>query len=111
MEPHRPQVVILDDRDTHSDAIRRALERRGVPVALLLLAGGDPDYGLDDALEAGAHGFVRRTAPVRDVVDVVMAAADGRALRAPATGPVQAAVAQPGTMSSFSATAGEPSAR
>ena len=81
------------------------------PSPVLLLAAGDPDYGLDDALSAGARGFVRRTAPVRDVVDVVLAAADGRALRAPATGPVQAAVAQPATMSSFSATAGEPSAR
>jgi DNA-binding NarL/FixJ family response regulator len=111
MEPDRPQVVIVDDRDTHSDALRQALERRGMPVVVLLLADGDPAYGLDDALRAGAQGFVRRTAPVRDVVDVVLAAAEGRALRAPVTGPVQAAVAQPATMSSFSATAGEPSAR
>jgi len=80
-------------------------------ASVLVLAGGDPDYGLDDALRAGAAGFVRRTAPARDIVDVVLAAADGRALRAPATGPVQAAVAQLATMSSFSATAGEPSAR
>jgi DNA-binding NarL/FixJ family response regulator len=78
---------------------------------VLVLAGGDPGYGLDDALRAGASGFVRRTAPARDLVDVVLAAADGRALRAPATGPVQAAVTQVATMSSFSATAGEPSAR
>jgi len=80
-------------------------------ASVLVLADGDPGYGLDDALRVGAHGFVRRTAPARDLVDAVLAAADGRALRAPVAGPVQAAVAQPLTMSSFSATAGEPSAR
>ena len=141
MEPARPpRVVIVDDRDSDRDDLRRALERGGIVVAgtraalaaagqvvmlvapgavagvvvadpsarVLVLAGGEPGYGLEDALRAGATGFVRRTAPARDLV---LAAADGRALRAPATGPVQAAVAQPATMSSFSATAGEPSAR
>ena len=81
-------------------------------ACVLVLADGDPDYGLDDALRAGAtrlrapHGTGPRPRRRR-----ARAAADGRALRAPATGPVQAAVAQPLTMSSFSATAGEPSAR
>ena len=78
---------------------------------MLVLAGGDPGYDLEDAQRAGAGGFVRRTAPARDLVDVVLAPPTAARCAPPATGPVQAAVAQPATMSSFSATAGEPSAR
>jgi DNA-binding NarL/FixJ family response regulator len=78
---------------------------------VLLLADGDAELGLADAVAMGAHGFVRRTAPTRDLVDAVRAAADGRGLTTPKAGRVQAAVAQAGSMSSFSATAGDPSAR
>src|SRR5689334_10643579 len=132
MGPNGPLRVAIVDRGPDAPQLRAALERGGVLVVdedadvrlvalpaatfdpttrVLLLVNGDSLYRLDDALRTGACGFIRRTAPTRDVVDAIRAAAAGRALRAPLAGPVQAEVAQTGSMSSFSATAGEPSAR
>lgn len=55
-----------------------------VPDARVLAVCGSGDReGLRRALRAGACGYVLRTAPVRDVVDGIRAAAERRALLSP----------------------------
>lgn len=63
-------------------AISAILDRAHGSRVLAVAGSGDRD-GLDRALKAGACGYVLRTAPVRDLVDGIRAAAERRELRAP----------------------------
>lgn len=76
----RPAVVVLDIQMPGMDGLECCAEMRAVegpPEVVLYTAFDDPSL-LDAGLEAGATGFVLKSAPTGDVVRAVRAVAAGR---------------------------------
>ncbi len=81
----RPDVVLMDVRMPVLDGIAatKAIVAEGLAGNVLVLTTFDEDRIVYDALQAGASGFLLKTAPPAQLVDAVRTVAAGEALLAP----------------------------
>lgn len=81
----KPDVVLMDLRMPGVDGIEatRRLHDEGVASAVIILTGEGDDAAFGRAMEAGAHGFLRKTAPVGEVIDAIRDASEGKPLHRP----------------------------
>jgi DNA-binding NarL/FixJ family response regulator len=79
-ERHRPQLVLADVRLKDGDGITLTAElRRRFPDSRVLVISGGDDEGLaQDAVEAGAVGFIPEAAETTELMAGVLSAAQGR---------------------------------
>ena len=81
-----PDVVLMDIRMPHVDGIeatRLILQQAGSHPRVLMLTTFDTDDNVYAALQAGASGFLLKTAPPQRLVDAVRCVHAGEALLAP----------------------------
>ncbi|APU16008.1 MULTISPECIES: response regulator [Actinoalloteichus] len=78
----RPHVVLLDLRMPGVDGLTALPHLRALPEppAVIVLTTFDSDAHVLDALRAGAAGFLAKTTPPEDLLNLVRVAADGHAV-------------------------------
>lgn len=85
-----PDVVLMDlhmPAMSGTDATRLIAETSDVPVVMLTMSADDRD--VDEAVRAGARGYVLKDAPLEEIVGSVRAAAAGEAwMSSRVTGPL-----------------------
>ncbi|HSP36661.1 MAG TPA: response regulator transcription factor [Frankiaceae bacterium] len=82
----RPDVVVMDIRMPRLDGIaatRLLLERHASPARVLMLTTFNQEAYVYDALQAGASGFLLKSAPPRELASAIRTVAKGDALLAP----------------------------
>ncbi|WP_421015562.1 response regulator, partial [Glutamicibacter creatinolyticus] len=79
-----PEVVLMDLRMPVMDGIAAtaALREHGTAKVLVLTTFDDDEY-LFGALQAGAHGFLLKSAEPEQIIDAVLAVAAGQAVLSP----------------------------
>jgi len=85
VETHRPHVVLMDLRMPGMDglaATERIRSRPDAPVVVVLTTFDADEYVLR-ALRAGAAGFLVKSTPPEDLIDLVHVAADGHTVLSP----------------------------
>lgn len=77
---HQPDVAILDIRMPQATGIEvtRWIRDRQVPVGVLILTAYDDDPYVLAALQAGANGYVLKTAEADEIVAAVRAVREGQ---------------------------------
>lgn len=83
---HRPDVAVLDIQMPGQSGIEvtRTIRSERLPVGVLILtAFDDPPY-IKAVLQAGANGYVLKTADAREIVEAVQAVYDGQSVLDPA---------------------------
>jgi DNA-binding NarL/FixJ family response regulator len=81
-----PDVVVLDLLLSGSSGVQTALEIRRRftnPPRILILSAYDDEEHLSEALRAGVHGFLLKTAPYEVLVEAVREVYEGRKLLTP----------------------------
>jgi DNA-binding NarL/FixJ family response regulator len=79
---HRPDVAVLDIQMPGQSGIEvtRAIRAERLPVGVLILtAFDDPPY-VKAVLQAGANGYVLKTADAREIVEAVQAVYEGQSV-------------------------------
>jgi DNA-binding NarL/FixJ family response regulator len=82
---HRPDVVLMDLRMPGMDGLT-AIERIGAlpePPVVVALTTFDADRFVTRALRAGAVGFLLKSTPPEDLIDLVRVAAEGHTVLSP----------------------------
>jgi DNA-binding NarL/FixJ family response regulator len=82
---HRPDVVLMDLRMPGVDGLT-AIERISAfdrPPVIVALTTFDSDHHVVRALDGGASGFLLKSTPPEDLIDLVRVAADGHTVLSP----------------------------
>lgn len=77
---HRPAVAVLDIQMPGQSGIEttRAVRAEQLPVGILILTAFDDEPYIRAVLEAGANGYVLKTAEAQDIVEAVRAVSEGQ---------------------------------
>jgi DNA-binding NarL/FixJ family response regulator len=77
---HRPTVAILDIQMPHQSGIEttRAIRTEQLPVGVLILTAFDDEPYIRAVLQAGANGYVLKTAEAQEIVEAVRAVSEGQ---------------------------------
>lgn len=77
---HRPDVAVLDVQMPRMDgiAVVRELAAQNVQVGLLMLSANDDDGAILQALQAGANGYLLKTADEEEIHQAVRLVAQGQ---------------------------------
>jgi DNA-binding NarL/FixJ family response regulator len=80
-----PDVVLMDLRMPGMDGIEatRRIRDEGVSSAVIILTGEGDEVLFGRAIQAGAKGFLRKTAPVEEVAHAIRDARGGKPLHRP----------------------------
>ena len=83
---HQPHVAVLDIRMPGLTGIEvtRQVRAERLPVGVLILTAFDDDPYVQAVLQAGANGYVLKSADARDLIDAVKAVHEGRSVLDPA---------------------------
>lgn len=82
---HRPDVAVLDIQMPGQSGIEvtRAVRAERLPVGVLILTAFDDAPYVKAVLEAGANGYVLKTAEAADIVEAVQAVHEGQSVLDP----------------------------
>ena len=82
----QPQVAVLDIQMPGMTGIEltRVIRAERLPVGVLILTAFDDDPYVRAVLQAGANGYVLKTADAQDLIDAVKAVHEGRSVLDPA---------------------------
>jgi len=85
IEKHQPDVAVLDIRMPYYSGIEVARRIRGknLAIGLLILTAFDDEPFILTALEAGANGFVLKTAGMEEIVEAIRAVNEGKSVLDP----------------------------
>ena len=77
---HRPAVAILDIQMPGQSGIEttRAIRAEQLPVGVLILTAFDDEPYIRAVLQAGANGYVLKTAEAEEIVEAVRAVSEGQ---------------------------------
>ena len=83
---HLPDVAVLDIQMPLRSGIdlARAVRAERLPVGVLILTAFDDEPFVRAVLQAGANGFVLKTADAQDIVDAVRSVSEGKSVLDPA---------------------------
>lgn len=83
---HRPDVAVLDIQMPKQSGIEvaRAVRSERLPVGLLVLTAFDDEPYIRAVLQAGANGYVLKTADADDIIDAVRSVHEGKSVLDPA---------------------------
>ncbi len=86
IERLRPDVAVLDIEmgGEHSLSIARRVREAGLPVRVLFLTMHKEESIFNEAIDAGASGYVLKDAAAREIVDAIRATARGDSYVSPA---------------------------
>ncbi|WP_237565447.1 response regulator [Ornithinimicrobium cavernae] len=89
VQRHHPDVVLMDVRMARVDGITATRELVGQPnpPRVIVLTTFAEDSAVMRAVEAGAHGFLLKTAGPSDIIDAVRRVAAGEGVLSPASVP------------------------
>lgn len=70
---HRPDLVLLDLNMPHMDGIACLSELRatGIPAKVIILSAQVSERSVQDCLDGGADGFIRKDSPSEEIVRVI----------------------------------------
>lgn len=79
VERHKPDVMLLDLALVDMDGVQvlRDLRMRGIRLPVLVVTGAGTAYRLKNSLEAGANGFLPKTASPEELMEAVQVVAAG----------------------------------
>ena len=82
---HVPDVVVLDIQMPRQSGIdvARAIRSERLPVGILILTAFDDEPYIRAVLQAGANGYVLKTADADDIVDAVRSVHEGKSVLDP----------------------------
>jgi len=83
---HRPDVAVLDIQMPGQSGIEvtRTLRAERFPVGILILTAFDDEPYIRAVLQAGANGYVLKTADAQEIVEAVQAVNEGKSALDPA---------------------------
>lgn len=83
---HRPDVAVLDIQMPGQSGIEvtRVLRAERFPVGILILTAFDDEPYIRAVLQAGANGYVLKTAEAQEIVEAVQAVNEGKSALDPA---------------------------
>ena len=85
VQKHKPDVVVLDIQmpEVSGIEVTRELRRLESKVGILILTAYDDDPYINAVLQAGANGFVLKTASPEDIIRAVKDVFDGKSVLDP----------------------------
>lgn len=83
---HRPDVAVLDIQMPKQSGIEvaRAVRSERLPVGILVLTAFDDEPYIRAVLQAGANGYVLKTADADDIIEAVRSVHEGKSVLDPA---------------------------
>ncbi len=100
----KPDVVLVDLQMPDRDGMEliQSLSAQMPAAKLVVLSAYEDDYRVAEALRAGAHGYLVKTAPIDEIIDAVRRSAVGEAaLSARVAGAVVRAMRKPSAVGTF----------